>query len=144
MLKLLLLSAIVVNAGSGVIGDGVLRPSQLNERTHIQEGVTIGGSSGNTIIYTITPGKKLYITDIVFNGDNTSTSADGIIRIRDGFISQMSFQTRRAGTAANVAGVPLVGLAMTFPEPKQFITNVNLQVSAGVFSYSISFTGYEE
>ena len=131
----------MANAGSRVIGDGVLRPSQSNERTHIQEGVTASGSSGNTIIYTVTPGKILYITDMVFNGYNTKTSEDGIIRIRDEFVSQMSFQTRRAGTAANVAGVPLVGLAMTFPEPKQFMTDINVQVSAGVFSYSISFTG---
>lgn len=120
----------------------LLRPSQGTGRTYV---TGFGDAlSGSTTIYTVTSGKKLYVTSMNISGFNTSTTNPLRLRIQDGGTTVIPISAPTAGLGATLASVPLSLAGDVFPEPKQFSTNVNVTVVTGTVTYSFDFTGYEE
>lgn len=118
------------------------RPSQKTGRVY-KDGVVSGATSGQTV-YTVTSGKKLYVTSIEVSVFNSSTTAAGLLNVRDNTTVKSSVSIPQAGVAALAAFVQGSGITYIFPEPKQFSTNLNIAIGAGTLTYSVSFTGYEE
>lgn len=117
------------------------RPSQKSGRTYVEGAVS---ASATTTLYTVTPGKILYVTDIVVSALNQSAVTGGLLEIRDGSTLKVPFLMVTAG-ATNANGIArLSGIGCVFSEPKRFSTNINATVVLGTLSFSVSFTGYEE
>ena len=117
------------------------RPSSKFNRTYV-EGALASQTTDQTV-YTVTSGKRLYITSLKISGVNESDSTVGTLLIQDDSTLKIPLTLGYAATA-QASLIPAFGLAYTFPEPKRFDTNINVAITSGVITYSISFTGYEE
>lgn len=127
---------------SGTWQDVPNRPSQGTGRTY-KHGVA-SAITGDTTVYTVTNGKKLYVTNIDLSAFNTSTTNAGRIDIRDNTTIVQTVSMSAAGVGALATAVPANVSSIVFPEPLQFSTDVNLDIVAGTITCSFCFTGYEE
>lgn len=119
------------------------RPSSKDGRVY-KDGA-LSGASSNQTIYTVTSGKKLYLTSINISGINSSISAAGKLEIRDGANTiKIPMTVPTAGIGALASLIPVAVNTFAFPEPKQFSTDLRVVIGAGTMVYSVDFTGYEE
>lgn len=120
------------------------RPSQGNSRSYVT--AQLENQTGDANVYTVTSGKKLYMTSFVLTAFNLSTTNAGRFVIRDGSAGTIliPFDSSAAGVAAAVAAVPLQPGSLTFSEPLQFSARVYADILSGTITYAVMFNGYEE
>lgn len=132
--------------GSNQIGATIPnRPSQGTGRTY--KTAMLSNQTADATLYTNTGGKTLYVTAISFSAFNTSTTATGIILIKDGGTggtAKIPILMTPAGVAAQLAASASVQNAILFAEPLQFSTDVFMDITSGTVTYSIMLVGYEE
>ena len=109
-------------------------------RTYV-DGSTV--TTVSTTLYTVTSGKTLYVDSISVSVINSNVSVNGILNIRDGSTSKVSVLTPQAGVGALASLTQGTINTITYPTPRRFSTNFNIQVQAGTLNASISFSGYE-
>lgn len=117
------------------------RPSEVRNRTVVEAKLNRTAlSATNNLIYTVTPGKTLYIESFVAS---TLNSANEVAewRLRDASSDKMGFllgeRTLGAGSVAGLISPPL-------PEPIPFSSNVSVNEVSGAIEMSFWFIGYEE
>lgn len=115
------------------------RPSEKSGRVH-KSGILVSQSVTATS-YTVTGGKTLYITSITLSAINSNTSTVGSIIIQDNATQKTPLLIPASATTGQNASS---FIQMTFIEPRQFSTNVNVTIVSGTVNYSMSWTGYEE
>lgn len=121
------------------------RPSQGTGRSHVE--VDTGGIvTAGTNIRTNTAGKTFYVHQLYFAAYNTSTSANGVVFLRDGIGGQIkrTYLMSPAGLASQLAASAAVAITETFPEPLIFTVGVYLDISTGTITAVAGATGYEE
>jgi hypothetical protein len=118
------------------------RPSQISGR--VQTIVSMDSVTADSLLYTVTSGKTLYVTDALVTVDN-SANILGKFYIRDG--------TTVAGTIVvpllvsdpgNGGDSVTIVIQMSFNEPIAFSTGVYFDEVAGTLTMSGVFSGYEE
>jgi hypothetical protein len=117
------------------------RPSQKTGRTHVQVPINI---SADTLMYTVSAGKTLYITDMFLSLTNTTGGTEGKLIIEDSLAV--------GGTPVLPINIYMGGIGNS----SSLIVPVNLKeplvLSSGVFFNELTgtllisgvFTGYEE
>lgn len=118
------------------------RPTQGTGRTYVT--AQIASQTTGQTIYTVTGGKKLYVTTIIVSAKNTSTTNDSNIKILDNATELVPILVPLAGAGAIPAMNQLTAACLTFLEPLQFSTNFKVIPASGTIVYSISFVGYEQ
>lgn len=116
------------------------RPSQGVGRTHVAASLSV--QTGTAIVYTVTAGKTLYVTNTMIDFYNTNTGANGDVRIQDDTAVKVPMLVPPAVNGQNAPNNG--GDALLWQEPRQFKTNFKVVVVTGTIIYSISFSGYEE
>lgn len=116
----------------------VQRPSEKTGRTYLKGALT--SQTATATSYTVTGGKKLYVTSITLTTINTNTATIGSLAIQDEATVLIPTLVPTASTNVKPFGI----IQLDFLEPKQFSTNINVTVIAGDLTYSMSWTGYEE
>src|SRR5258708_30348450 len=119
-----------------------LRPSQWLGTTY--KAGLLDNLTTNATAYTVTTGKTLYVTSLNISGYNGSTTNAGDIDIQDGSVNRIPLSIPTAGVGALASQIPVSALQFIFQEPKQFSTNINVNIKTGTITYSFDFTGYEE
>lgn len=112
--------------------------------TRVYKDAKLTAQNSNQTLYTVTNGKKLYVTSINITATNSSVSNVGNIQIRDNTTEKIPVLMPTAGIGALASMVPVTISNLVFPEPKQFSTNININITSGTITYSVDFTGYEE
>lgn len=121
------------------------RPSQGTGRSHVE--VDTGGIvTADTNLRTNTAGKTFFVHQLYFAAYNTSTSANGVVLLRDGVggTIKRTYLMSPAGLAAQLAASAAVAITETFPEPLIFTVGVYLDISTGTITMAAGATGYEE
>ena len=117
------------------------RPSELSGRTTVQIPIDI---TSDTLIRTNTAGKTVYITDLIFTIDNSSTNNSGRLNIRDGITvagaTILPVLVQEAPTSETAVTV----LTHAFVEPLPFNTGIFLELAAGSLTVTGHIMGYEE
>lgn len=123
-----------------------MRPSQHPNRTAKTGYLTHGTGSRVFTGGAVTAGKTLYVMALHIPIYNTSTSAPGDVRIRDGVggAEKHPLSIQQAGLAAGLSTVPIASASYVYPEPLAFTTSVALDVITGTVTGSAMFIGYEE
>lgn len=137
-----LLAFKAANAASlQAVADQVNRPSAKTGRTHVS---IVGTTTVAGLLYTVTPGKKLYITSIFIPYQLAASSAASYLTLRDGGAGgtmkhiSPTFQTVAAATGINTGSLAIV-------EPMQFSTDITLVFDAGTYvRANYLLIGYEE
>jgi hypothetical protein len=128
------------NSGSQMVAVAD-RPSEVRNRVDVvipivRTALNVGG----TVLYTVTPGKRLYISTILLTGINDAIAV-GQWHLRDSATIKSGFiiSSRAAGTpAAGAAAFP------PLPQPMEFSTNVTAILITGVIDIAGFMNGYEE
>lgn len=118
------------------------RPSELRNRVRVFIPYTRTTLSGTpTVLYTVTPGFRLYISSFLVSVLNSS-NADAEIRIRDNTnqVIPLLAPARVSGSSPSSFSLN----APTLPEPLLFLTNVNVLQITGTTDIAGYFIGYEE
>lgn len=118
------------------------RPSQASNRIYTEGNVD--AITASAVVYTISEGKTLYTTSWGGTIHNTSTLAMGHVRLRDGGANGTIIASWALPTAVAGAVAPLHRIQTSMFEPKQFSTDVYLEVVGGTITVCFQFTGYEE
>ena len=118
---------------SGSVATGCIVPTANQTLITLCNGMGVTSISGAGVdIYTVTGGKKLYITAISFSSDTGGNDQFGI------------FDNGTGGTAKfNGFSVTSQNQFISLPSPISFATKVTL-ASAGTKNYKYSLIGYEE
>lgn len=132
----------IKSSGNGnilvAIGD---RPAEVRSRVRVESQLfnTVLTSTA-TVVYTVTPGKILYVESMIISAVNTGTSV-GEWRIADGGIDKIGYllQEQVTGAASTISVA-----SPSLPEPIPFTTNFGVREVAGDVSLSVYFIGYEE
>lgn len=106
------------------------RPSQIPGRTHINQIIVDAGT------YTVTVGKKLYITSFTMGVTTTAVAVPANRSVTDGGVAFRA--TPYQGTAS------VLITSETLPEPLAITTNVALSAAPAGVSTVFNFSGYEE
>ena len=117
------------------------RPSQLPGRTPVR--IIVNNETAPYLAYTVSAGKKLYITDVLITAENAA-SALGRLEVYDALTA--------AGTPILPVFIPDPGAGATtvstvqhtFSEPLEFSTGVYWDEAAGTLTMSGLMLGYEE
>lgn len=118
------------------------RPAELRNRTRVfipYNRTALSGTS--TILYTVTPGFRLYVSSFLVSVLNSANS-DAEIRIRDNTSSVIPLLAPARVSGSSPSSFSLN--APTLPEPLLFLTNVNAIQIAGNTDIAGYFIGYEE
>lgn len=116
------------------------RPSEITGRTAITVVMNNVVASANQ--YSVTGGKKFYVTDILITVLNTSTANTGDLHLEDGNGGTIVLPVLTAQGKTNEP--QLTTVTHTFAEPIEFSTEVYAQIVAGTLDVSGVLTGYEE
>jgi hypothetical protein len=118
------------------------RPSQLAGRTNIK--IIMTGDTSNSLKYTVSAGKTLYITDVILTIDNSDNTSKGSLNLRDGLTitgdTTLPILVQEAPT--NESSVTVITHA--FNEPLDFTNGVFLDLSTGILTVAGIIEGYEE
>jgi hypothetical protein len=117
------------------------RPSQLPGRTPIK--IILSGSV-DTLAYTVSANKTLYITDLSIFVENTSTAASGRVEIQDGTTASSPYIYPILINEAANNQTALATQSHTFTEPLEFSTGVFIDEISGTIIISGVLHGYEE
>ena len=120
----------------------VERPSEKEGRTYIQRAQT--NLTASTDIYTVTPGKTLYITNLFLSTINTSTTSASRIEVVDGGDSGELVASMILPVSIALALSPYETTDNVYEEPYRFQNKVRVVEAIGTATFSISFNGYEE
>lgn len=108
----------------------------------------LNSQTADQLLYTVTVGRILYLTSIVFGMVNTSTGANGEVILRDGTTAAgtavIPFLSPTAGAGVLSSEVGNVTTPISFPEPVPITSGVFMDIIAGTINYSIFVSGYEE
>lgn len=118
------------------------RPSELRGRTRVIIPINDVALSGiQSILYTVTANKTLYISSFLINALNTSIT-DGVFQLRDDTVVRVGFliPSRVSGSSPS----SFSSASPSLPEPLPFTTNVNFIQTAGNNRVSGYLIGYEE
>lgn len=121
-----------------------LRPSQFTGRTY-KTGMLSQEllSASNTLVYTVTPGKTLWVTSLTISGVNSSTSNNGVILVKDG--NTPLFPLILGAQSTIIGSNPeSIYIHCPFPQPLAFTSAMNVSDGSGGVTVSLSFLGYEE
>jgi hypothetical protein len=118
------------------------RPSQLAGRTNVR--IVIDGVTVNTLLRTNTGVKNVYITDLLLTVDNSSTTASGVIKLRDGVTVAGAVVLPLLVAEAPTSETAVTVISNSFNEPLLFTDGVFLEEGAGVNTVSGVLVGYEE
>lgn len=118
------------------------RPSEVRERTHVN--INIPNTvlqAGGDILYTVTPGKILYVTSFLITALNDSAGV-GEWRLQDNTIIKSTFiaAPRESGTLPSTQSTA----SPTLPEPIFFTSDIRAVLIAGSIRLSGFIVGYEE
>ena len=118
------------------------RPSQLAGRTAVR--ILSDNLTAPSLLYTVTAGKVLYVTDLLLTITNTGT-VTGRLEIYDG-LSGLGFPILPINCADPGSGGDdtLTTVTHTFAEPLPFAVGVYFDESAGDLIMSGTLIGYEE
>lgn len=117
------------------------RPSEVRNRTRVENRIFRTSLTGaDTVIYTVTSGKTLYITAFVSSFINNA-NAIGEWRIRDNETDRIGFVS---GEKAVGASAPNTASSPTLPEPIAFTHSVRAYEISGDMQVAFWFIGYEE
>jgi hypothetical protein len=118
------------------------RPSQLAGRTEVE--FTLDGITADTLTYTVTTDKILYVTDIILTVDNGANTL-GRLNIRDGLTVaggiKIPLLVADPGSGGDSATLTYTH---TFAEPMPFTTGVFMDEVTGTLTMAGVFIGYEE
>lgn len=140
-------TSMVIGTGSwqgGFVGDSYgLVPSNVFGRDHVDASVTVAGSAGivNTLVHTVTTGRRLQVMTIELSLANT-VAGGGEIEIRDNVTVKRRYQIEPAQGVNKTA----THVFITYAEPIPFETSfrfVTPAIGVGV-SASCNIVGYEE
>lgn len=117
------------------------RPSEVRSRVKIEASIFSTALTGaNTVIYTVTSGKILYIESFIVSSLNAA-NAIGEWRLRDNNTDKIGFLSgEKAIGASSVA----VSASPSLPEPIPFTTSVTARSITGTITLSFYLIGYEE
>lgn len=98
-------------------------------------------TGGSDVLYTVTPGKVLFISSFLTSALNTSTNGGSFI-LRDGIINKVGFliPSRVSGSSPSAFS----SASPSLPEPLRFETDVNLLRITGTIRAAGYLIGYEE
>lgn len=118
------------------------RPSELRNRISVN--INIPDTTlvpAGTVIYTVTPGRTLYIQSFLVTQLNIAAS-DGSWSLNDNTIVKCTFLVP-ARVGGSTPGAAFIS-SPTMPEPMQFTTNVRLVEITGDLRVAGYLIGYEE
>lgn len=118
------------------------RPSQLPGRVPVHK--RISGVTADTLIHTVTPGTKFYLTDINVFVSNTSLLSVGRFEIKDGTNAAGSTVVPVSLDPATNQANASVSLSHSYKEEVPFLVGVFADILAGTLVLSIGIDGYEE
>lgn len=122
------------------------RPSMGAGRTSVI--AFLDSQTADALLHTVTAGKKLYVTNIIFGMVNTSTGSNGRVLLRDGTTAagtgKLPFLSPPAGAGVLSSAVGNVTTPMALAEPAEFTTGIFVDILAGTVTYSVCIIGYEE
>lgn len=134
-----------IPAGTNQIGSTVPeRPTQKAGRTYVQKHSNF--QSVDATVHTVTAGKVLYVTSMVFEVFNESTASRGDVAVHDGATNDASTRRMQLGAPANAVGQvsPIVVAALAYAEPLRFTNSVRGTRTEGAMFWSLTIVGYEE
>lgn len=111
-------------------------------RTHVSSHV--GAANADAILWTVTPGKKLYVHSLSLSAFNASTTEFGWLRVQDGSAEANTRGSVVIPTSIVGAAAQSARMEHDYPEPAQFSTDFRVVVASGTMRYSASFKGCEE
>lgn len=114
-----------------------LGPEEM--RGNVYRTANLPGAAASAMILAIPTGRQFRLTSLTVFVRNTSAASDGQLDIRDDGVVRLPITFPR-GVGA-VQGQTQV--ALTFPTPLRFDTNVNCLIVSGTLVYSITVVGYE-
>ena len=117
------------------------RPSQLPGRTPIK---IVLDETADALVYTVTVGKTLYITDMSVFVENASTSARGRVELQNGTIAGSTLVYAMLVQEAANSQTAVVTQGQAFIEPLEFDTGVFVDVISGTITLTGVLNGYEE
>ena len=118
------------------------RPSQLPGRTPVT--VLADNATAPTLLYTVTVGKTLYITDMILTIANSGT-VTGSLEIYDALTATGTpVLPINAADPGSGGDDTLTTVTHSFAEPMPFTTGVFFDEAAGVLTMSGTMLGYEE
>jgi hypothetical protein len=115
-------------------------PRQDVGRTRVNASLT--NQTTNQVVYTVTAGRTLFLTEYALTAVNGSTTTLGQVNIRDDGTTKIPHLLQKDAVSAAASG-PSLGIGLTLEEPIQFTTDVNIAV-VGTVAYSIAIMGYEQ
>ena len=117
------------------------RPSQLPGRNPVK--IVLSGAV-DTLLYTVTTDKTLYITDLSVFIENTNTSTGGRVELQDGTTAGSPYVYPMLINEGSNAISALAVNSHTFTEPLEFNTGVFVDEIAGNNEVVGILHGYEE
>ena len=117
------------------------RPSEVRNRVKVEARIfNTSITTTPTVIYTVTPGKTLYVESMIISALNSSNTV-GEYRITNGETDKLGYLL-----PDKVIGGPSVSSATSpaLPEPIPFTTNIGVRKVLGDISISVFIIGYEE
>lgn len=118
------------------------RQSEVRGRTRVIIPINDVALSGTpSVLYTVTPGRTLYISSFLTSALNTSAN-EGVFQLRDGTTNRVGFliPSRVSGSSPSAFS----SASPSLPEPLPFATDVNFISTAGTIRISGYLIGYEE
>ncbi len=121
-----------------------VRPDQYPGRTYkIANAASLPLTTSNSLLYTVTSGKTLWLTSIILTAINASTSADGSIVIKDNNTTILPVILPSQSTIEG-AGEPTIFINLSLIQPLKFTSAVNIASPTGSLTISVLIIGYEE
>ena len=117
------------------------RPSQLPGRTPIS--LTLDFSA-DALLYTVTAGKTLFITDLSVFIENDNTGSPGRVEFQDGTSAASTLVYAMLAQEAGNSQSAVVAQSTSFLEPLQFDTGVFVDEISGTITLTGTLQGYEE
>jgi len=118
------------------------RPSELFGRTSVR--VVIDGVTTSSLQYTVSPGKTLFVTDVLLTANNSAGSTTGQLKLEDGVIAAQPVVLPVLIAEPQGSETRVTPITHSFDEPLQFATGIWLNESMGTLTVSGVILGYEE
>lgn len=118
------------------------RPSQVAGRSYVT--MDADHQTAAATIYTVTAGKVFYLVSLAISCFNSSTTANGRLRLLDNTTVLLPISIPTAGVAALASFVPGSINVVNFQEPLEFTNSVKTDIPTGTVTYSLTIVGYEQ
>lgn len=131
-----------IGRGTLLVSPG-LRLSQTFKRTRVE--LPLNSLAADTLLHTVTAGKRLYIVGITVFIRNDSITSAGVIVIRDSLTAGAgTIKLPMSVSAATNQGASQVTVSPSNLEPIEFATGIFADFGAGTLTVSGLLIGYEE